>query len=246
MKVLKSTQASMNFWTSLPLAPIGRIAISKMLILPRFLYYFSALPVLLPKRFFSDLHKLLGELIWGPNRHRLSLAKLQIPMVQGGLAAPNYEYYYAAAQLQWPTLWLASDSSMETVQIQHQLGTVHLYTWLTSPKNRYITEASMMRTARICWQRYVKCASGMTPYSPLLPIDHVLAGYDFGAIHDISTWYDNGIMEMRDIYAEGTLMQLQELSDTYGIPQSQFLQYRAVRAILTKHWPSTPTEPSTS
>ena len=70
--------------------------ISKMLILPRLLYYLSAVPLSIPKCFFSELNTLLGELIWGPNRHRVTLNKLCLPLADGGLGVPNFELYYAA------------------------------------------------------------------------------------------------------------------------------------------------------
>ena len=50
-RTLRSTRGSLRFWASLPLSPMGRISISKMLILPRFLYFFSALPVLILRKF---------------------------------------------------------------------------------------------------------------------------------------------------------------------------------------------------
>ena len=41
-------------------------------------------------------------------------------------------------------------------------------------------------------------------------------------------------------------MSFQELTVSYGIPQSNFLKYTAVRSALSKQWPSTPSEPNTS
>ena len=92
-----------------------------MLVLPRLLYYFSALPRPLPKRLFTELNTLLGELIWSPNRHRVSLTKLFTPMIEGGLGAPNFELYYTAAQLQWPATWLSGKQDPEITQIQRLL-----------------------------------------------------------------------------------------------------------------------------
>ena len=43
---------------------------------------------------------LIGKLIWGSNRHRVALAKLFAPLLEGGLGVPNLELYYVAAQLQ--------------------------------------------------------------------------------------------------------------------------------------------------
>ena len=65
-RVLRSMRGSLWFWSSLPLSPIGRVSLCKMLILPRFLYYFSALPVLLlgfsvPRKLFNVINCMMGN-----------------------------------------------------------------------------------------------------------------------------------------------------------------------------------------
>lgn len=63
-QAITSLQTSVTFWTSLPLSIMGRIAISKMVMLPRLLNYFTDLPVLLPQSIFNTLNSLLVTLIW--------------------------------------------------------------------------------------------------------------------------------------------------------------------------------------
>ena len=64
------------FWGRLPLSPLGRLALSKMIELPRLLYFISTVPVLVPKKVFTELNSWLADLIWGSARHRAALATL--------------------------------------------------------------------------------------------------------------------------------------------------------------------------
>ncbi len=84
-------------WSPLSLALIGRINSIKMTLLPKFLYLFQCLPILIPKSFFRALDSLLINYIWNGKHPRLRKAFLQRPKQTGGMALPNFQYYYWAA-----------------------------------------------------------------------------------------------------------------------------------------------------
>lgn len=79
-RALAGARSSVNFWKDLPLAPIGKIAVAKMILVPRLLYFFVNLLVVPPRSFFRELDALLVTLIWGSGRRRIALTKLQLPM----------------------------------------------------------------------------------------------------------------------------------------------------------------------
>ncbi|KAJ1120088.1 hypothetical protein NDU88_008264, partial [Pleurodeles waltl] len=103
---LRSLRPSVEFWRSLKLSVMARVALSKMIILPRLLYYFANLPLLIPRAWFRDLNAILRELIWDNGRRRTTLATICRPPNAGGLGAPDFEAYYLASQLQWISGWL--------------------------------------------------------------------------------------------------------------------------------------------
>ena len=189
---------------------------------------------------------MLGELIWGPHRHRIAMNKLFSPPTEGGLGVPNIELYYAAAQLQWPTLWLASPNHPEREQIQLALGLTHIYTWLSLLKPQRIRETCIMKTARVCWRRYIMNPQETQPYSPLLPLVNLPPIQEIQTTHDLAYWKMCGIEEMRDLFNEGTLMTFPQVMEAYDIPGAHFLKYRAVVTAITKYWPSLPIEPNTT
>ena len=80
----------MPVWIGLLLAPMGRVAVAKMLVLPCLLYMFTVLPVVPPRALFTDLPALISDLIWGKERKRVSIVTLQRPMVEGGLGIPDF------------------------------------------------------------------------------------------------------------------------------------------------------------
>ena len=70
-----------------------------MTILPQFLDYLQTLPLPLPKMFYDQLNKLLGQFIWNDRKARLCLKLLYLPYERGRLQLPNLRWYYMAAQL---------------------------------------------------------------------------------------------------------------------------------------------------
>lgn len=66
--ILRATTAihsQMNFWRTLPLAISGRIALIKMVDLPRLLYYCAVLPLVITPPFFRQWEGVVRDFIWG-------------------------------------------------------------------------------------------------------------------------------------------------------------------------------------
>lgn len=63
MRAINALKSQIKFWTTLPLSVPGRVAISKMVMLPRFLYYFNNLPISMSPTLFQTLDTMLIELI---------------------------------------------------------------------------------------------------------------------------------------------------------------------------------------
>ena len=70
-----------------------------MNILPKLTYLFQCIPIFLPQSFFSKLDSLVSEFIWNKKVPRLHRELLQRPRSLGGLALPNFRFYYWAANL---------------------------------------------------------------------------------------------------------------------------------------------------
>uniref|UniRef100_A0A8C2L4R0 Reverse transcriptase domain-containing protein n=1 Tax=Cyprinus carpio TaxID=7962 RepID=A0A8C2L4R0_CYPCA len=99
-------------WESLPLSLGGRINLVKMIILPKFLYLFQTLPIFLSKSFFSNLNSQLSSFVWNKKHPRINKKILQLPRNLGGMALPNFMYYYWAANIRAWLHWLRRNTSL--------------------------------------------------------------------------------------------------------------------------------------
>lgn len=153
-KAIRGAKSNFEFWGSLPLSVAGRVALLKMITLPRLLYYFRTLSVWIPTKFFKQLRSMISAFIWGTGR-RVALSTLMRPRAEGGLAVPDYETYYLAAQFQWLTQWVADairvdDEHREDIRALSLLFRIVL--------RLPVNAASLtleLNTARKCCNRYL-------------------------------------------------------------------------------------------
>lgn len=59
-------------WRSLPLTPVGRVNLLKMVFLPKFLYFFGNTPSHIPRYFFRPLEGVLTTFIWAGKPPRVA------------------------------------------------------------------------------------------------------------------------------------------------------------------------------
>lgn len=66
-RVIEALRHSVEFWNTLPLSLLGRIAVAKMVVLPRCLYALQNTLCNVPKKVFRQLNSVLISLFWGGN-----------------------------------------------------------------------------------------------------------------------------------------------------------------------------------
>lgn len=77
----------------------------KMNILPKFIYLFQSVPILIPKSFFTQLGSVISSYIWQGKRPRIRRALLQRPKKDGGMGLPDFRHYYWASNIRCNAFW---------------------------------------------------------------------------------------------------------------------------------------------
>lgn len=219
--LLKRIRDDLDRWISLPLSLLGRIALLKMNILPRLLYHFQMVPILLNKTI-RRVNSCFSTFIWNKKKPRLKMAKLQMSVEKGGLAVPNIRLYQLATQLRYIADWINDDPEsvwldLETLNTGSPLPSLLLALDLKKIKNVSVNNI-IVKTTLQAWQAIRKLEGRANTLSSLGPIhcniDFAPACTDGG----FNIWRDRGILTLGHLFHKGVMLPFTEIKKKYNLP----------------------------
>lgn len=174
---------------------------------------------------------------------------MQRPKSDGGLALPNFRFYYWAANFRivqyWlqcreissPPVWLKMEAASSIPASLSSLA----HASILNPYSSFTKNVCVKLTLKI-WNQFRR-HFGFQTISFAAPVASNPAFSPSIIDNAFSTWANLGIRRFQDLYIDNTFATFEQLSVKFGLPRSHFFRFLQIRSYVRSLDPRFPTLP---
>lgn len=173
----------------------------KMMFLPKIIYYFKSIPIILPDLFFKELDNLFRQVIWVKQVAKISFPILLKHKTRGGVNFPNLKNYYLVARLDQTKAWFDPLTDKLWVQIEKNVaGNRHLPSMLLSSLTNMSLSYNTLPSIESTLYAWKRLHATMPQDTMDKCIDFPLQVYEY-IIPNLSTlpWLKVGILTYKEL-----------------------------------------------
>uniref|UniRef100_A0A8C5QWD0 protein-tyrosine-phosphatase n=1 Tax=Leptobrachium leishanense TaxID=445787 RepID=A0A8C5QWD0_9ANUR len=223
-------------WSTVEMSWVGRINAIKMILLPKILYVFRALPLTAPMSFFKTVLSNLSQFIWRGKRPRIKIAILHQPVDRGGLGLPNILLYYRAALMsnlgrifaginlpQWTSLILPCS-------LPHDFGGL-----LWTPRSCRLIRGDLPALPALLMRVWDVTRSLLTAVHPLSLASSIAMFTHLIPDFDPRPWCRNSLNTLSSFYASHDILPFLQLQERHSLHRNLGFHFMRLRSCLAKY-----------
>lgn len=224
-------------WSMLQLDLSSRIEIIKMNVLPRLLYLFQTLPVMIPQKQFIEWDRQISRFIWAGRRPRIRYRTMQLPKVKGGMAVPKLQDYFYAAQLRAVFCWCNGKyiARWKDIEMKEQASPLQV---LITDRELFKREETMLgsisKFTLEIWHLVINKYNLQTEAKILRWLSHDKRFKPGVNDQGFESWAQRGITAMCTLLERGELQSFQALREKFGLDARELYRYFQVRDYYIK------------